>query len=122
MAGKINGLQQKMIQENPKALYFHCAGHQLNLVCQNACTEVCLVSHVIAIVSKIVTVKESPKRCSWFAAIQAAFGESATFNLRPLCNTRWILRKDCLNAFLINHSNLMNCMEEMSGTLKSREL
>ena len=32
MAGKINGLQQKMIQENPKALYFHCAGHQLNLV------------------------------------------------------------------------------------------
>ena len=94
MAGKINGLQQKMIQENPKALYFHGAGHQRNLDCQDACTEVCLVSHVITIVDKIVTyVKESPKRCSWFAAIQAASGESATFNLRPLCNTRWILRK-----------------------------
>ena len=119
MAGKINGLQQKMIQENPKALYFHCAGHQLNLVCQDACTEVCLVSHVITIVNKIVAfVKESPKRCSWFAAIQAASGESATCNLRPLCNTRWILRKDCIDAFLINYSNLMNFMEEMSGDLE----
>ena len=29
MAGKINGLQQKMLKENPKALYFHCIGHQL---------------------------------------------------------------------------------------------
>ena len=92
MAGKINGLQQKMIQENPKALYFHCAGHQLNLVCQDACTEVCLVSHVITIVNKIMTfIKESPKRCLWFTAIQAASGESAMFNFQPLCNTRWIL-------------------------------
>ena len=82
MAGKINELQQKMIQENPKALYFHCAGHQPNLVCQDGCTEVCLVSHVITIVNKIMTfVKESTKHCSWFAAITAASGESATFNL-----------------------------------------
>ena len=77
------------------------------------------MSHVITIVNKIVTfVKEAPKRCSWFAAIQAASGESATFNLRPLCNTRWILRKDCIDAFLINYSNLMNFMKEMSGDLE----
>ena len=118
MAGKTNGLQQKMIQENPKALYFHCAGHQLNLVFQDAFTEVCLVSHVTTIVNKIMTfVKESRKRCLWFAAIQAASGESATFDLRPLCNTRWIPRKHCIDTFLINYSNLMNFMEEMSGDL-----
>ena len=126
MAGKINGLQQKMIERNPKALYFHCAGHQLNLVCQDACTEVCLVSHVITIVNKIVTfVKESPKRCSWFSAIQASSGASATFSLRPLCNTRWVLRRDCIDAFLTNYENLMTFMEDMStspevtGTVKS---
>ena len=39
MAGKINGLQQKMLKKNLIALYFHCIGDQLNLVCQNACTE-----------------------------------------------------------------------------------
>ena len=70
-------------------------------------------------------VKESPKHCSWFAAIQAASGESAMFNLRLLSNTRWILQKDCIDAFLINYSNFMNFMEEMrkdlevSGTVRS---
>ena len=48
MAGKINGIQQKMLKENPKALYFHCIGHQLNLVCQDACTECSQVSHTIS--------------------------------------------------------------------------
>ena len=52
------------------------------------------------------------------AAIQAASGESATFNLRPLCNTRWILRNDCVDAFLINCNNLMNFMEEINGDLE----
>ena len=83
MAGKINGLQQKMVKENLKALYFHCIGHQLNLVCQDACTEYSQVSHTIACANKIVTfVKESPKRCGWFAAIQASSAESSTVKLR----------------------------------------
>ena len=77
------------------------------------------MSHVITIVNKIVAfVKESPKRFLWFAVIRAASGESAAFNLRPLCNTRWILRKDCIDAFLINYSSLMNFMEEMNGDLE----
>ena len=63
-------------------------------------------------------VKKSPKGCSWFAAIQAASEESATFNLRPLCSTKWILRKDGIDEFLINYSNSMNFMEEMSGDLE----
>ena len=79
MARKINGLQQKMLKENPKALYFHCIGHQLNLVCQDACTEYSQVSHTITCVNKIVTfVKELPKRCGWFVAIQASSAESTT--------------------------------------------
>ena len=92
MAGKINGLEQKMLKENLKALYFHCIGHQLNLVCQDACT----------CVNKIVTlVKETPKR-GWFAAIQASSAKSITVKL---CSTLWILRKDCSDAFLANYNN-----------------
>lgn len=119
MAGKINGLQQRMKQENSKALYFHCVGHQLNLVCQDACCEFPLVSHVINTVNKIVNfVRESPKRHAWFASIQAGDGASitgsSTTKLRPLCNTRWVLRKDCIDSFLLNYTNLMNLMEEMN--------
>ena len=60
-------------------------------------------------------VKESPKRCGWFAAIQASSAESTTMKLRPLCSTRWILRKDCIDAFLANYNNLMNFMEEINN-------
>ena len=63
--------------------------------------------------NKVVTfVKESPKRCGWFAAIQASSAESSTVKLRPLCSTRWILRKDCIDAFL---ENLNNFMEEINN-------
>ena len=82
MAEKINGLQQKMLKENLKALYFHCIGHQLNLVCQNACTKYSQVSHMITCVNKImIFVKESPKRCGWFAAILALSAESTAVKL-----------------------------------------
>ena len=114
MAGKINGLQQKMLKENPKALYFHCIGHQPWFA--DPCTEYSQVSHTITCVNKIMTfVKESPKRCGWFAAIQASSAESTTVKLRPLRSTRWILRKDCIDAFLANYNNLMNFMEEINN-------
>ena len=32
MSGRANGLQAKVLNENPKALYLYCFGHQLNLV------------------------------------------------------------------------------------------
>ena len=118
MAGKINGFQQKIFKENLKALYFNCIGHQLNLVCQDACTEYSQVSHTIFCVNKIVTfVKELPKCCGWFAAIEVSSSESTTVKLRPLCSTQWILRKDCIDAFLANYNNLMNFMEEINNQL-----
>ena len=54
MAGRANGLQERMLKENLKTLYFHCISHQLNLVCQDACTKLPMVSHMISIVNKIV--------------------------------------------------------------------
>ena len=36
MSGRENGLQAKVLTENPKALYLYCFGHQLNLVVQDS--------------------------------------------------------------------------------------
>ena len=44
MDRRANGLQQRMLEENSKVQYSHCVGHQLNLVCQDACTEFPMVS------------------------------------------------------------------------------
>lgn len=37
MYGKLVDLQKRILDENYKALYFHCKGNQLNVVCQDAC-------------------------------------------------------------------------------------
>ena len=47
-------------------------------------------------------------------AIQASSAESTTVKLRPLCSTRWILRKDCVDPFLANCNNIMNFMKEIN--------
>ena len=66
--------------------------------------------------NKIVTfVKGSPKRCGWFAAIQASPAESSTVKIRPLSSTRWIPQKDCIDAFLETYNNLNNFMEEINN-------
>ena len=36
VSGRENGLQAKVLTENPKALYLYCFGHQLNLVVQDS--------------------------------------------------------------------------------------
>ena len=88
MAGKVNGVQQEMLNENSKSLCFHCVDHQLNLLCQDVCNEFPLVLQVIKNVNKIVTfVKKSPKRCAWFNNIQASSAKATTVKLQQLCTT-----------------------------------
>ena len=38
MAGNRNGVQQKIIEENPLALFVHCCAHNLNLGLIDSCT------------------------------------------------------------------------------------
>lgn len=37
MAGSKSGVSTRILQENPKALYFHCASHKLNLAIASCC-------------------------------------------------------------------------------------
>ena len=91
------------VGNNTTRLHYHCVIHQLNLLCQDACTEFTMASHVTSIVNKIVMlVKESPQPCAWFAAIQASTAEPTTIKLQSLCSKQWVLHKDCIDAFLVN--------------------
>ena len=87
-----SGLQARVLQENPKALYVYCAGHQLNLVCQNATK--CLPSVVNAmemIQSTIVFVRDSAKRVASFNKLVHEEASAAKdVHIRPLCDTGWV--------------------------------
>ena len=89
MAGRVNGLQQRMLKENSRTQYFYCVGHQLNLLCQSACTAFPMLMHLMSIVNKIVTFVRGSSKCSaWFTAIQLFTAEPTTVKLWPECSTR----------------------------------
>lgn len=94
MSGRISGLQQRLCEEQPFALYFHCLAHSVSLSIQDSLKSVQLIRDTIFLVKDLInTIKESPKRLSCFQSFQAGeevYGPKHT-NLCPLCPTRWTM-------------------------------
>ena len=63
VSGHVSGLQTLVRSQYPKALYSHCAGHNLNLVLNDVAKEVRQCDHIVTLIGKIgVYVKNSAKR------------------------------------------------------------
>lgn len=85
MSGRKNGLQTKIQQIEERALYVHCNAHNLNLVVQDALTEVQWARQYIGITREIITfIQGSPKR-------MMEFKDYKTQSLIPYCPTRYAI-------------------------------
>uniref|UniRef100_A0A9J8CL73 Zinc finger MYM-type protein 1-like n=1 Tax=Cyprinus carpio carpio TaxID=630221 RepID=A0A9J8CL73_CYPCA len=72
MSGKTGGVQAKIKEIQPLALYVHCGPHCVNLVTQAACSSSCIA--------------------------KSEHGNIKT--LKPLCPTRWVVRMSAIRAVL----------------------
>lgn len=71
MAGRIGGVQKLLREKYPKALYFHCASHRLNLVV-NDLNSVALVRNTISTIKNIINFfRESIPRRKYVPNIHA---------------------------------------------------
>ncbi|KAL1422037.1 hypothetical protein MTO96_022499 [Rhipicephalus appendiculatus] len=71
MAGNISGVQARIKEKHPRAMYFHCASHRLNLVVNKASTVADIRNTVASIKATIKFFRESPpqeEECA-FAAL-----------------------------------------------------
>ena len=76
VSGHVSGLQTLVRSQYPKALYSHCAGHNLNLVLNDVAKEVRQCDHIVTLIGKIVVyVKNSAKRKVYFDQIRVANSE-----------------------------------------------
>jgi len=67
VSGKITGLQTRLREIEPRALYVHCNAHNINLVVQDAMERVPATRKFIGVVKDMINfVKDSPKRISQF--------------------------------------------------------
>ena len=108
MRGRIKGLETRVREVVPQAMYCYCAGHALNLVIQDSVRMGSQAESVMTLISFVVNyVKDSPKRLASFKVFQAD-GSSA---LRPLSTTRWVCRYPAVASFVENYEKLMDWFE-----------
>ncbi|XP_025265106.1 zinc finger MYM-type protein 1-like [Camponotus floridanus] len=119
VSGKITGLQTRLREIEPRALYVHCNAHNLNLVVQDAMEGVPATRKFIGVVKDMINfVKDSPKRISQFQQLQSereSESESSTnknFALAAYCPTRWVMRISSLKTVRANYESLMKFFME----------
>ena len=91
------GVQSRVKEVSPLALYTHCNSHILNLSIASAC-QIPLIRNMIN--ETFLFFDNSPKRQRFFETILQALGsESIKVKLQGLCKTRWIERHTCYETF-----------------------
>lgn len=117
MSGIRAGVQAKIREIQPKAIYTHCAGHSLNLAISNSCSVPTIRNCIDRIKSITLWVKNSPKREGLLKAIVAEGTSSHPSSRTPLfnvCITRWVENIDGWERFSSAHPFLIKMFEAFS--------
>jgi hypothetical protein len=116
MAGKCQGAAVRIQANYPKALYFHCAAHILNLCVVGAC-KVQSVQNMMGILKEIsLFFSNSPKRQQELERqiMEMTNSETNKRKLVDLCRTRWIARIEAFEVFESLFSAVVNSLEVIS--------
>lgn len=115
VSGHITGLQKRINNVEPRALYVHCSAHTLNLVVQDSMMTVERSRDFLVLLkSLIVFVRNSPKRQSIFNDLQVE-NNLPSKSLRPFCPTRWCMRIVSLKTVSINYETIIEFLKTLSN-------
>lgn len=111
MSGQHSGLQKRIKDENPLALYVHCAAHVLNLVLTDACCSCLEAKNFFGLVQKtyVFFTGSHPR----LVILTKAQEECNVPNLRlkKLCDTRWASRVDAVATLRKIYPAIVDALE-----------
>ena len=103
MAGKDNGVQARIRNTYPKAVFVHCSSHRLNLVVHDL-NSVADVRNTIGTVKYIIKFfRDSPKR------------RRLVPNIPLLCETRWSAKYKSIRIFSENFCDIYAQLEQLEA-------
>ena len=113
MSGERAGVQARIRENQPKALYTHYAGHSLNLAIINSCSIVPIKNCIDQIKSFTLLVKKSDKRGLLEAVVEKGTTPhtSSRVPLLNVCITRWVENIDGWERFSLAHPFLIKMFE-----------
>lgn len=100
MAGQCNGAAKLVQSKFPKAFYFHCASHKLNLCIAHFCKLTSVANMIDRISSFADFFNSSPKRQTSLEEHICKYPDVLKSKLLPLCRTRWVERINALEVAL----------------------
>jgi len=115
MSGQKSGVQKLICDQQPKAMYTHCAGHSLNLAIVTSCSILPIQRCISQVKSMTHWIKASPKREGFLKVIvhegiQSGVCASRTPILN-VCITRWVENIDGWERFCLCHPFLIQLCE-----------
>ena len=101
MASEISGVQARIKEVSPRAVYTHCYSHCLNLSIAASC-QVQEVRNLVSTINEAhFFLSNSPKRQRMFELTVKEFLPASSHSKLPgLCKTRWVERHTCFEVFL----------------------
>jgi hypothetical protein len=111
MSGRLNGLQARICRLVPKAIYFHCAAHRLNLVVVSACHSVKEAVNFFGTVQAAYNfIACAPTRLAVYEEAWKELEElrdKRMLTLKSLCEVRWGCQRRALRVFSIGYPAMM---------------
>lgn len=120
VSGAITGLQTRVRKIEPRALFTHCAGHNLNLVSQDAMKKIPEIADLLSNSRELVTfVRGSAKRVNIFNNIKLQLDDDdeevqpdPEVTLKPFCPTRWCVRVKSLKSIKANYKHIIEFCDD----------
>lgn len=110
-SGRI-GVQARIKEKSPLALYMHCNSHVLNLSIAAACKLPPIRNMIDSLNETYLFFNNSPKRQAFFElVIEKEEIQSNVKKLKGLCKTRWVKRHLCFETFYELYNVLSKTLE-----------
>ncbi|KAK5868034.1 hypothetical protein PBY51_012481 [Eleginops maclovinus] len=115
MSGHVSGVQKRISDVHPRAMYTHCRSHALNLVVVHGCSDLPIVRNTMSIIEEIaVFFSGSSARKGALEAETSKEGQTTKKSGIPLMSdTRWSSRSTTLSAFVEKFTAVHSVLEKM---------
>ena len=113
MSGTFRGVQARVKELQPQALFVHCAAHSLNLALQSTIENTIVRDAFQYLNDLVVLFKRSAKRQD---ILKKADGK-----IQSLCPTRWTMRTVAVESVLKNYGPILAALDEVSNETGSAD-
>lgn len=119
MSGKYSGLQTRLKEHSPNAVYIPCASHSLNLV-GNCAAESCSVAIRFFDFVQNLFVFFSGSTRRWKTLTDILPKKSP--NMKRICDTRWSARADAVSALKKNYGSIKEALTAVTNSTHEKPI